>query len=408
MKKHLCVFVKLLVQHNQIIVGIIFILTILVGAIYTLYLGDSLRFLPDEKDYLQITGNIISKGAYSLDGTTPTAYRAPGYPLLLVLLEFMGAEIKLLRFTNFILLGLSILAANAILNEQGKPLAGVLAAGWLSVGYPVLFYSAGTFYPQTLAGCLLILGILLVTRKTKHWIYTVLAGLVFGWLVLTVPILFILVIIIALWYSKRRDLKHGLVLLGITVMVVLPWSVRNAVSMNSLVLITTGSGENLLLGNSPHTTPAGGAGTDISLYWEEAQRQNLNEIGRDRFYRNQALSYICENPAASVKMFLLKLLNYFNFRNQLVTASEASVTKDLVMLITYAPLLLGFFGSLFWQKWGRLTSLENLLAILYLSNGLVYAVFFTRLRFRLPLDGVLILLSASFLGKVIGSYCECT
>jgi hypothetical protein len=49
-----------------------------------------------------------------------------------------------------------------------------------------------------------------------------------------------------------------------------------------------------------------------------------------------------------------------------------------------------------------LSALEVLLLALYLGAGLAYAVYFTRIRFRLPFDWLLIALDALFLARVLG------
>ncbi len=41
---------------------------VLGGVIYSFYLGNTLRYLPDEADYFQLTTNLAFNGKYSLDG----------------------------------------------------------------------------------------------------------------------------------------------------------------------------------------------------------------------------------------------------------------------------------------------------------------------------------------------------
>jgi len=404
MKQTLLKTIRFLEQHNPTIVGIITGFTILAGIVYAVSLGETLRFLPDEKDYLLLAENLVTKGIYSLDGIHPTAYRAPGYPLFLAVFNFFHLSVLVQRIANFILLGLSIWLANTVLVGQDKPLAGLFAACWLSFGYPVLFYTAGTFYPQTLAGFLLLLGLMLVNRKSRKWGNILFAGLALGLLSLTVPVMLVVGVIIAFWLWRQRGLKNAILLLAIMIISILPWSIRNYAEMGSLIFFTTGSGENLLLGNSENSSLTASAGTDISTYRIEAEKQGLTEVQKDIFYRDQAVALMLKNPTSTVKLYILKFLNYYNFRNQLVTTTESSAARDLLMLVTYTPLLFCLLGSLIWQKWGKLTSVEILALALYCSGGLVYAMFFTRIRFRLPYDCLLILVVSSFMTKGIYAY----
>jgi hypothetical protein len=49
-----------------------------------------------------------------------------------------------------------------------------------------------------------------------------------------------------------------------------------------------------------------------------------------------------------------------------------------------------------------LTELEVLLLALYLGGGMAYAIYFTRIRFRLPFDWLLIALDAMFIARLLG------
>jgi hypothetical protein len=166
--------------------------------------------------------------------------------------------------------------------------------------------------------------------------------------------------------------------------------------------VATNSGENFLLGNSENTTPDGGATVDISHY--RAAAEPLGEVERDRFYRRQALDWMAENPGAALSLYLRKVLNYFNYRNVLVTDSESSRLRELVLMVSYWPVLLLGIGRLLYDRWVPLNRIELLLSGLYFSNALVSALFFTRIRFRIPFDFLLIALAASFVGRLIEAW----
>ena len=138
---------------------IVFIL--IFGFAYSLYLGSNFRY-PDEKDYYTIARNIAFTYQRSLDGIHPSAYHCPGYPFLLSIFIFFGANIVFLRFLNFIALALSVYLLYRILKEEAPNLSGVISS-LLVICYPVLFYTAGMLYPQTIAGTLL-LGIVYLGR----------------------------------------------------------------------------------------------------------------------------------------------------------------------------------------------------------------------------------------------------
>ena len=72
--------VKVVLAHAQVWVAPIVLLV--AGGAYSLLLGNTLRF-PDEQDYYLLAQNLIAHHSFTLDGVRPTAFRTPGYPLLL-------------------------------------------------------------------------------------------------------------------------------------------------------------------------------------------------------------------------------------------------------------------------------------------------------------------------------------
>ena len=67
-------------RRGGYIVAVFAALILLAGGLYAFSVGEVLRFLPDEQDYLTLADNLARLGRYTLDGATPTAFRAPGYP----------------------------------------------------------------------------------------------------------------------------------------------------------------------------------------------------------------------------------------------------------------------------------------------------------------------------------------
>ena len=393
--------ISYLEKNKRPILGLVITLYVLAGVIYSFYLGSNLRYLPDELDYFTLASNLAFKGQYSLDGSQPTAYRPPGYPLFLAPLRLSGLNVIGLRMVNFFVLGLCIFILYKILQERFSSPAGLIAA-LLAALYPVVFYTAGTLYPQTLASLLLILTLYLYTSEPAQNWKILLAGLLAGWLILTVPTFIFLLLVLAIWswiYQRERITARIFLLLVPAVLVVGAWSLRNFAVFNTFVFVSTNSGENLLLGNSENTTPNGGRTIDFSSY--ERQVAGLNEVQRDQYYRDQAISYIETHKLASLKMYFLKLLNFFNYHNELATNSEASTTSDILLLVTFGPLLLLTLIRLALSKALPLTPFEILLMAIYVAGALVSAVFFTRIRFRVPLDFMLIMIVGMFIGGIL-------
>ena len=389
-------------RKNKLILLVLVSVVVLSGTLYSFSLGNNLRYL-DERVYYKLGTNIITSHQYSFDGKHPTAYRPPGYPLILSLFIFFGANIVHLRILNFVALGLCMYLLHKILKERSSPFAATVGTLFV-VCYPVLFYTAGTLYPQTIGSLLFLVTIFLLTRNTKSYRTFVILGLLFGYLILTIPIFVFVLFIIAMWFyfSKSSIVKKGIsTTIFIAFSLVGVWSARHYAVFKSLVFVSSNSGFMMLTGNSENTTPNAGPTVDISKYEAEATQLQLNEVERDSYYRSKAIVWILSHKVKALKLIFLKFLNYFNYRNDLATKSEASSAKDILMLVTYGPLLLLFVSRILFMRLLKPSTFEVLLIILYVSSALFYAIFFTRIRYRLPFDFLLIGVAAMFVQDIL-------
>src|SRR5947209_16106372 len=130
-------------------------LAIVAGVLYSLVLGERLLY-PDESEYLQLARSLATQGRYSLDGIHPTAARPPGYPLILTPVIALGGSVFATRLLNFLALAASLALLHRLLRRHGFPIAAIIGPA-LVLGYPILFYTAGTLYPQTVGTTLLLL-----------------------------------------------------------------------------------------------------------------------------------------------------------------------------------------------------------------------------------------------------------
>jgi len=378
-------------------------MVVLGGAVYSLRLGSTLRFT-DEKDYFAIAGNLVHGRGYSLDGRTPTAFRPPGYPLFLAPFIALGANVVILRVLNFVILAASMLLLYRFVHGRSDWI-GAASAPVLCAGYMVLFYTAGTLYPQTLAGLLLVIAMSVLASSKLGWLSSgLLLGLLFGMLVLSVIHFFFSLAVVAIWILvARTEWRPGARLGSVAVMATIAalivgiWLLRNERALGAPVL-TTNAGITLLHGNSEKAGWNSGASTDISAY--APKDTGLTELQLDRYYQRQAIEFIRHNKGRAVRLYALKVLNWFNYRNDLAVRSESSRARDLVMLVTYGPLLLLFITRLLLAGRLRPSRLEILLIALYVANAFAYAVWHTRIRYRLPYDLLLIAIVALFIGSL--------
>ncbi len=362
-----------------------------VGLLYSFYLGDSLRF-PDERLYLSIARNIVQGHGYSFDGAHPTAFLPPVYPLILALFMKMGFSLPLLRFLNFVFLALSLVTIASILRSQNEAL-GIGPAAILFGGYGVLFYTASTFYPQTLFTLVLILLILVATRRPFSTKEATGFGILSAILILTHGTGIFVPPVVGLWLfltsdNRRAMLKKLSVSLLAAALCISLWGIRNYIQFKSIIPLTTHGGDTLYIGNNPNTSISCWYDYINDKFYQKVSR--LPEPEQNALYIKQTLKFWIENPGQALKLYLIKLIEYFNFRNNLCVRQEFSKWRGVIMFVTYYPLVLCLIIRLFFLKKVPLSRVEKLFLWLYVASAFFHALFLPRIRFRLPYDAILI------------------
>ena len=381
----------------------VLLLVLLAGLIYSIRLGDTLRYW-DEQEYFIYVKNFLITHTFTLDGIHPTAINPPGYPFLLMAFGALGFNRVMLRMLNFFALAASILISYLWIKEQSDARAGLIGVG-LIVCYPVLFYTAGTFFPQTFGAFLFLLALYLVSKKSLRLWQAGIAGLVFGSLILAIPTFAFGIPLIGLWLVWRgRAWRSALLFVVAASLMIGIWTYRNYRVFHSFVFVATNSGYNFLIGNAPETTPNSGSTIDFKKYVDETA--GLNEVQADSYYRYRGMQFVLDNKTHALQLYFSKVLNFFNYRNDMRTGGETSALKNIVMLIGYGAFVLIFLLRIFCFRLFRPSNWEIFLMVFYLLSAFIYAVFFTRIRFRLPLDYLLIAVDALFLRNVFTRWFE--
>jgi 4-amino-4-deoxy-L-arabinose transferase-like glycosyltransferase len=391
-----------LTRHSRRIAWMLAGLVAVGGAGYAAELGQRVRYL-DERVYLQLATYLVHGHGYTADGLTPTAYRPPGYPFMLALIDFAHGGIFAMRMLNFVALAASVLLVHRLALRIARPAVAVLAAVVTAV-YPLFIYAAGTLYPQTVAGFLLLASLAVMLRATdpdvatrRRWQLALFAGLLLGILTETVPTFGpTAVALCALPLLRRTPAKKALAGVAVLAFAALPvaWCVRNAVEMHALIPVSTNNGVNILLGNSEHANAFGGRVVDISQYEDPAHAEGLGEVALDHRFTSDALTWIRQHPGRASVLYVEKLASNFTYSSPLATEDRNSTGKDLLSAVSYYPiLLLAVVRILLWRR-APLSRLERGIFWLIVGNVCLLAVFYTRLRFRIPLDTLTIVLAA--------------
>ena len=365
----------------------------------------------DERDYVVLSRNLLQHHQFTLDGLSPTASRPPGYIWFLAVPKLFGATNTTLRLFNASALIFSqlflFLLARRVISDAVAAIAVVL-----SLGYPVLFYTATVLFPQTLGAALLLCGLwLLLDKKTLKISNAICAGAVWAALILTIPTFLILAVILTLWLLWRRpDFRRVALAFAAPVVIFLAgWSFRNYVVFRTPVFIATNSGVNLLLGNSENVTAESGSSADISRYTVKGHQ--MSEPDRNKYYSDSAKAWVKEHPAQAARLYGVKLLHYFWFADRTeaddrstALADEDHSWREIIMAVSYGPLLLMFLARIASSRKWPMSQGEICLAGLYLLNAFSSALFFPRIRFRLPVDWLLFVIDAGMISLLAARY----
>jgi 4-amino-4-deoxy-L-arabinose transferase-like glycosyltransferase len=357
----------------------------------------------DERDYLEIARNIASGEGYTYFGEH-TAIRPPAWPLLLSAALVLGVPPA-----GLVVLSVASMVGAALLARGiARCIAGDVA-GWVAgfgmLLYPLNVYTAATLYPQALATMLFLLPIYLVVRFADRftWWMAMTVGLSLAVLMLAVPTMVLTAALVFTWaaWRFRAQLLRFLSIATLAALVPMgAWWAHNLAEFDAFIPLSTATGFNLLMGNSENASVTTGAGTDIGRYVAASDAAGLDEVERDKFFTHQAAKWVTEHPGEAAILYGQKVIYYFAPYNATVTVGQASSIEELLSVASYVPLLLAAAGRIALRRRLPFRSPEALLWVLFLGNALFMAITFTRVRFRQPLDAVLVI-EASVLVAIV-------
>ncbi|WP_409342132.1 glycosyltransferase family 39 protein [Paenibacillus sp. MBLB4367] len=205
---------------------------------------------PDSINYDAMTRQLLEDGVYAYADTEPNAKITPGYPL------FMAAVYKLadyrlhdplpwIRYIQVLLSVASLWLIYRIGKELSNDAAG-LAAAFAAAVYPPFVWANGAVLTEVL-GIFLMLGHVFAqirTFRSPGGPLAFVSGLLLGLTVLVRPeFLPLLLVNYGFYWLWKRDMKRTLKLFACSAaglaLVLMPWWVRNVVTLNEWVVTAT-------------------------------------------------------------------------------------------------------------------------------------------------------------------------
>ena len=289
--------------------------------------------------------------------------------------------------------------------------------------YPVYIVMCAYPFSMILTTFLVALFVLIAVQLQQQWTLRLaaLAGVVLGLAVLVRPMLLGLLplLLIALWLNqpgtKTYVFKVGLVSVAATLLMLVPWTIRNYLAQGQVIFVSTNGGFTFWVGNNPFTTGSGfevhaaqldqflGVPhdprqseliVDLRPYAlpQEVQRQvsTLDEITLDQMLYRAGFQFIQTEPARWWPLLLEKIKGFLWFRSNIGSFYTEAWTRYYQIL--YAALIgLAVPGlALTLRQWRKY-------ALLYLMMSfyaLTYIMFHVQTRFRWEIELYLIMFAA--------------
>lgn len=293
--------------------------------------------ISDFWSYISLAEQMINEGRYGWYHGRNTAYLAPGYPLLLAAVYGVtGSSLLVTRILNILLSTTTVvlggLAGRALLGRA----AGLVAALLLALDPRQLLQTclaaSENLGAPAMFGYLALLG--WSWRRERSLRLAAVAGLVLGISALARPVVLLTWLLwpaCGLVARKRlvRVAQETLVLLLTLYALLLPWGIRNYLTLGRFTTSTTTTGINFFMGNS-----------DVSngswIEWRPILTERgliTSETGEgdvDRIAAATGRRWIVENPRAALRLYAYKLYRYFFFPDFTTVAEWAIFLEDVV------------------------------------------------------------------------------
>ena len=379
--------------------------------VLTLALCFSLRFsacilLPQEASdssaYITLGKNIAAHSNYSLDGTTPYAYRAPGYPFFLSVFYKCGFNNPaILRMANAGIDTATCLILLTMITMIGGSFATMLLAGLLFTCHPILIASTTFILSETWATFILILSLFWCVNalQNKKIASFVLAGMCFAATILVKPsfIAAPLTIVIATLIFRRDLFLRALLLALVCFALLTPWSIRNYQAFNSFIPMSSQSGLQLWVGSAKEYD---------GLYHDD-MRKEIQRVQAtlppgtigfhhvDNVLRKEALTRIMADPIGYTGFYLSKMIPFW----LRIPGEQALLTgrKNLGIAIRgyhYLVLLMAIGGMAIGLKKKKLRTVSLFFLMMIAYTTVIHILLGSLPRFYIPILPIVILFAA--------------
>ncbi|BAJ64061.1 ArnT family glycosyltransferase [Anaerolinea thermophila] len=383
------------------------------------YLGNTVEALPgvsDQLSYHHLAIRVVEGHGFSFDRAwwpatragEPTAHWSFLYTFYLAgIYALFGVHPVFARILQAILVGilqpwLSYWVGKQIFGHK----VGVWAA-FLNAIYLYFIYYSGTlmtepFYITAILGVLALTIQLTQSAKTslQQTRTAILLGLVYGIAVLLRQLFLLFLPFLILWiFIKNQQEKiglqwwHGVISLGVILVMILPFTLYNYQRFGEFVLLNTNSGYAFYWANHPYY------GTKFIPILSEEEYLNLlpeellslNEAALDKALLSRGIQFVLDDPVRYGMLSLSRIPPYFDFLPRSESGWISNITRVFSFGVFFPFMLVGLFLAIkdtfktIPTFFSSPPALLILFSIVYIG---IHVLTWTLVRYRLPVDAV--------------------
>ncbi len=374
--------------------------------------GRVLSVVPFQTETGHIAYSIASGKGFSSPfqrDSGPTAWLAPVYPYLLAGIFKLFGIYTLPSF--FAALSLNILfsvGACVPIFYTGKRIAGIgvgSAAAWLWAIFPNAVIIPFEWIWDTCLSALLVATLLWATlelaesRRVRDWCFY---GLLWGFALLTNPAIALLFPELLVWAAYRsRDRVHSaswlmrpVLAAALALLCCLPWTIRNYVQFHKLIPLRSNFAFELYIGNNEnyddqHRSRPSAITQDREIF----RYLHMGETAFMEEEKRKAVAFIVEHPRIELWLVSQRFVDFWTGTSTPLAAFRQadSLWLRIILLCNDLAPLCAFLGVIV------LLATKNSYALpvvaIPILFPLLYYVTHTSLRYRHPIDPVVLLLA---------------
>lgn len=304
-------------------------LTLLFRVGYSIYRISTEKI--DTYEYGAIAQNIIEGKGYTLfyndNGNLGFVYKAdaktyksawmpPLYVYFLVPFYLFDSEIIRL-FMVFLSQSIISLGASIFIYRLTKKYFNLLTALIATGIYgfmPEFIFAASTIGPTIIFHFLIVLLIYYLSEltqksRTKQLIFI---GVVSGILLLLRSEILLFIFLIIIFLIIRKKIREVILISSLIIIILLPWQIRNFLTFDRVVLVTTNAGFNLYRGHNPFQL-----GDWRDKYTQEKVKKLIKyddyEVKVNEMYLEESIRFIKEQPLKVITNSFIKIFQLWIF-----------------------------------------------------------------------------------------------